>query len=96
MITAEEKLVLYVHLTLSGQPEDSSFIGTLDTTKDFTVGDVKEMILEMPKMNFAKEAASGRLRLRTKQQSMYFGEIYKNNDLTLKKAGIRPNQPIVA
>lgn len=47
-------------------------------------------------MSHAKDVPIERLRLRTKQQNMYFGEIYRNHEHTLKQAQIRPNQPLVA
>jgi hypothetical protein len=40
-------VVLYVHLSNTGFPEDSAFLDKIEVTKDFTVGEVKEMVLEL-------------------------------------------------
>lgn len=80
MITPEEKVLLYVHLTQTGHPEDSVFLDKIEVTKDFTVREVKETILEMTQMTHAKDMTVERVRLRTKQQNMYFGEIYRNEE----------------
>lgn len=95
LITPEDKLLLFIHVTMTGLPEDSQFVSQLAVTKDFTVQEVKESILEMDQFSNYKDIETSRLRIRTKQQNMYFGEIYKKDDLTLKQAQIRPNQPIV-
>lgn len=65
-ITPEEKVILYVHLTQTGYPEDSQFMDKIEVTKDFIVGEVKEMILELTQMAHAKDISIDRLRLRTK------------------------------
>jgi hypothetical protein len=79
-ISDDERVTCYVHLTHTGFPEDSTFLEKLATSKEFTFRDVKELILEWPQMEFAKDVPIERIRLRTKQQNGFFGDIYRDND----------------
>ena len=47
-ITPDEKLTLYIHLTMTGLPEDSQFIEKIDVSKEFSLDDLKDIILSLP------------------------------------------------
>jgi hypothetical protein len=47
----DEKLTFGIHLTLSGLPDDCSFIGNIDVSKEFKLQDLKDTILSLPHFN---------------------------------------------
>ena len=57
-ITPDEKLTLYIHLTMTGLPEDSQFIEKIDVSKEFSLDDLKDIILSLPQLSFAKDYVS--------------------------------------
>jgi hypothetical protein len=44
----EEKLCLNVHLTTSGLPDDSQMIDKVEVNREYTLKELKEIILSMP------------------------------------------------
>jgi hypothetical protein len=51
----EEKLCLNIHLTTSGLPDDSQMIDKIEVNREFTLKELKEIILSMPQFEFAKD-----------------------------------------
>ena len=47
-ILPEDRLILHIHMTVSGLPDDSQYIDKIDVFKEFTLRDLKEAILLMP------------------------------------------------
>ena len=47
-ISAEDKLSLNIHMTMTGQPEDSNFIDRLEVNREYTLADLKDVVLSMP------------------------------------------------
>lgn len=47
-MSAEEKLILHIHMTMTGQPEDSQYIDKLEINREYTLRDLKETVLSMP------------------------------------------------
>ncbi len=43
---------------MTGQPEDSQFIDTIEVNKEYTLKDLKEIVLSMPQLEFAKDFVS--------------------------------------
>lgn len=54
----EDKLSLNIHLTMTGQPEDSQFIDKIEVSKEYTLRDLKDVILSMKQFEFAKDFVS--------------------------------------
>ena len=46
-VSAEDKLPLNIHLTMTGQPEDSQFLEKIEVSREFTLRDLKDVILSM-------------------------------------------------
>jgi hypothetical protein len=57
-ISAEDRLFLHIHLTTTGQPDDSQYIDKIEVFKEYTLKDLKETILQMPQFEFAKDFVS--------------------------------------
>ena len=47
-LSPEEKLTLYIHMTMTGQPEDSQFVDKIEVNREYTLKDLKEVVLSMP------------------------------------------------
>ena len=43
----EDKLALNIHLTMTGQPEDSQYIEKIEVSREYTLRDLKDVILSM-------------------------------------------------
>ncbi len=54
-LSPEERLTLHIHMTMTGQPEDSQYVDQIVVDKEFTLKDLKDVILSMPSFDFAKE-----------------------------------------
>ena len=39
---------------MTGLPEDSQFLDNVDVSKEYTLDDLKDVILSIPKLDFAK------------------------------------------
>ena len=57
-VSIEDKLALNIHLTMTGQPEDSQFLEKIEVSREFTLRDLKDVILSMKQFEFAKDLVS--------------------------------------
>jgi len=46
-MSAEDKLTLNIHMTMTGQPEDSQYIDRLEVNREYTLSDLKDIVLSM-------------------------------------------------
>jgi hypothetical protein len=46
-VSPEDKLTLNIHLTMTGQPEDSQYIEKIEVSREYTLRDLKDVILSM-------------------------------------------------
>lgn len=53
-LTPDEKLSLNIHMTTTGLPEDSQYIDRIEISKEYTIRDLKDIVLSMPQFDFAK------------------------------------------
>jgi hypothetical protein len=51
----EDRLALHIHLTMTGQPEDSQYIDKIEVNREYTLRDLKDVILSMKQFEFAKD-----------------------------------------
>jgi hypothetical protein len=54
-VAPEDKLSLNIHLTMTGQPEDSQYIEKIEVSREYTLRDLKDVILSMKQFEFAKD-----------------------------------------
>ena len=54
-VAPEDKLTLNIHLTMTGQPEDSQYIDKIEVSREYTLRDLKDVILCMKQFEFAKD-----------------------------------------
>ena len=47
-ISPEEKLTLLIHLTMTGQPDDSQYVDKMEVHREYTLRDFKDVVLSMP------------------------------------------------
>jgi hypothetical protein len=71
-------------MTMSGQPDDSQYIDKIEVTKEYTLKDLKDIILSMNGFEFAKDFPHEQIRIREKQRNMFFGKIFRDQDKSLK------------
>jgi hypothetical protein len=57
-VPPEDKLALNIHLTMTGQPEDSQYIEKIEVSREYTLRDLKDVILSMKQLEFAKDFVS--------------------------------------
>jgi hypothetical protein len=57
-VAPEDKLTLNIHLTMTGQPEDSQYIEKIEVSREYTLRDLKDVILSMKQLEFAKDFVS--------------------------------------
>lgn len=56
----EDKLQVNIHLTMSGQPEDSQYIDKIELSQQYTLRDLKDVVLCMKQFEFAQAFVSYR------------------------------------
>ncbi|CDW84271.1 ubiquitin carboxyl-terminal hydrolase 40 [Stylonychia lemnae] len=105
ILSAEEKLVLHIHMTMTGQSDDSQYIDKLEVHRDYTLKDLKDIVLSMPQFDFAKNYViydfynilqnGDQIRVREKQSNMFFGKIFRDQNKSLKQLQITNNSQIV-
>ncbi len=97
-VSAEDKLQLHIHMTMTGMPEDSQYIDKLEINREYMLSDLKDIVLSMPQFDFAKNYVRNNLKLsfqpqeqirvREKQNNMFFGRIFRDLNKTLKQQQI--------
>ena len=91
----DSKLTLMINVTITGLPDDCTYVGTLDVNKDLSISDLKDMALTLPYFQ-GRDLPSECIRLREKLNNMYFGKIYRDSDTrSFKQIGIKNNQHLV-
>lgn len=76
----EEKLKLSVHCTQSGLSQDSTFLQDIEVSKEFTLPDLKETLMDLPTMIAMTEGLTpDHVRVRSKIHSGFFGPILRGN-----------------
>lgn len=80
---------------MTGQPEDSTYIEKLEVNREYSVRDLKEIVLSMPQLEFAKNYPIEQIRIREKQNNMFFGKIYRDMNKSLKSQQVSNNAQIV-
>lgn len=54
----EDKLLVNIHLTMTGQPDDSQFLECIDVSQQYTLRDLKDVVLSLKQLEFAKDFVS--------------------------------------
>lgn len=49
----EDRLSVNIHMTMTGQPEDSQYIEKIEVSQQYTLRDLKEVVLSMKQFEFA-------------------------------------------
>ena len=83
-VTVDEKMTLGINFTASGLPDDCTFLGNIDVSREFKLDDLKETILAMSFFS-GREIALECVRLREKLASMYFGKIFRDQAIKGKQ-----------
>lgn len=101
----DELLKLSVHQTRTGFSHDSSYIGDIEVSKDFTLNELKEVIIDMEKLkglcdalesdNGPSENTNDFLRVREKIHSGFFGRILREGNRSLKQLNLKGHQALV-
>ena len=95
-LTQDEKFKFLVHLTTTGLPDDCTYIGEIEESKESKLADLKETILGMRHFN-GTDLPAECLRLREKTATQYFGKIFRDDGKkTLKQIGFKGSSSIVA
>ena len=85
-LEASEKFKLFINQTFSGLSDDSHFLDDIEVPKDITLGELKDLLLDMPSL--AEQARSienhNFVRVREKTWNGFFGRIFRENEKTLK------------
>lgn len=63
---------------MTGQPEDSQYIEKIEVSREYTLRDLKDVILSMKQLEFAKDFPLEQIRVREKQRNMFFGRIIRD------------------
>lgn len=59
----EDRLQVNIHMTLTGQPDDSQYIDKIEVSQQYTLRDLKDVILTMKQFEFAQAYVSSLLFL---------------------------------
>ena len=85
-LEASEKFKLFINQTFSGLSDDSHYLDDIEVPKDITLGELKDLLLDMPSL--AEQARSienhNFVRVREKTWNGFFGRIFRENEKTLK------------
>lgn len=92
-----EKFKMSVHLTNSGLSDDSTYLEDIDVPREFTLAELKEVILDLSTMSsFSVSALNHKfVRVREKQSNGFFGRIFREDTKTLKQHGIKDRCSLV-
>ncbi len=98
-ISSAEKLKLSLHFTSSGLSEDSKYLEDIDICKDFTLNDLKQIIMDLPSLAKMVGAdgvkTEAHLRIREKTFSGFFGRIFRESNKTLKQINVKDHSSLV-
>jgi len=98
-LSPEEKLKLSLHYTLSGLSEDSKYLEDIEICRDFTLNDLKQIVMDLPSLSKFISAdgvkSEAHLRIREKTFSGFFGRIFREPNKTLKQHNVKDHSSLV-
>lgn len=87
-MSPNEVLKLSLHFTASGLSEDSKYLEDIEICREFTLNDLKQIVMDLPSLANLIGADAIRsedyLRIREKTFSGFFGRIFREPNKTLK------------
>lgn len=78
----DDKVKLSIHRTKTGMSEDSKYMQDLEVSKELTLNELKEILMDMIEANVISVDC---IRLREKSGNMFFGKILRESTKTLKQ-----------
>ena len=98
-LSPDEKLKLSLHFTQTGLSEDSKYLEDIEVNKEFTLTDLKQIVMDLPSLvklvgNEAVRSES-HLRIREKTFSGFFGRIFREQNKTLKQHNVKDHSSLV-
>jgi len=79
--------------------EDSKYLEDIDICKDFTLNDLKQIIMDLPSLAKMVGAdgvkTEAHLRIREKTFSGFFGRIFRESNKTLKQINVKDHSSLV-
>jgi hypothetical protein len=75
-----EQLKLSIHITDTGLASESRFLTDIDVSKNLTLSELKDILLDFVK----SEKGTENLRVRDRCSNGFFGKIYRESSKTLK------------
>jgi len=98
-LSPDEKLKLSLHFTSTGLSEDSKFLEDIEINKEFTLNDLKQIVMDLPSLVKLVGAegirSEAHLRIREKTFSGFFGRIFREPNKTLKQQNVKDHSSLV-
>ena len=97
-ILPDEQVIIDIHETVTGIPNDCKSIGHVICKDADTIDDLKEAILNMEEYRDRedlKTMTTDRIRLRMRGRNLFFGKIYREKNKTLKNLKIKSSTHLV-
>ena len=97
-ILPDEQVIIDIHETVTGIPNDCRSIGHVICKDADTIDDLKEAILNMEEYRDREELqtiTTDRIRLRARSRNLFFGKIFREKNKTLKALKIKSSTHLV-
>lgn len=98
-LAPDEKLRLSIHMTSTGLSEDSKFLEDIDVFREFTLNDLKQILMDLPTLTKLVGndgvKSEAHMRIREKTFSGFFGRILRENNKTLKQLNVKDHSSLV-
>ena len=97
-ILPDEQVIIDIHETKTGVPNDCVNIGHVTVKDSDTIDELKEAILRMEEYREKPELASletDKVRLRMRSRNYFFGKIFREKNKTLKQLKIKSGEHLV-
>jgi hypothetical protein len=97
-ILPDEEVIIDIHETLTGIPNDCKGIGHVKVKDTDTIDELKEAILNMEEYDGRKELKEielDRVRLRMRSRNLFFGRIFREKNKTLKQLKVKSGMHLV-
>lgn len=97
-ILPDEQVIIDIHETKTGVPNDCQNIGHVKLRDSDTIDDLKEAIIEMEEYRDKPEVANidiEKIRLRVRSRNLFFGKIFREKNKTLKQLKIKSGVHLV-
>ena len=97
-ILPDEQVVIDIHETKTGVPNDCKNIGHVTVKDSDTIDELKEAILRMEEYREKPELTSletDKIRLRMRSRNYFFGKIFRDKNKTLKQLKIKSGEHLV-